>query len=87
MIVREELEMRLARCGFHMEVWEDHSRALRESAARFILENDSLEGLWTCEAEDSADAIQAAMHGARAGYFLLVAMRNRRSPIEKEMNG
>jgi arsenite methyltransferase len=87
MIVREELEARLARCGFRVEVWEDHSRALRESAARFILENGSLEGLWACEAEDSAEAIQAAMHAVRAGYFLLVAMRNRRSSIEKEMEG
>jgi SAM-dependent methyltransferase len=85
MIIREELEARLARCGFRVEVWEDHSRALRESAARFILENGSLEGLWTCEAEDSAEAIQTAMHDARAGYFLLIAMRNRRSPIERWM--
>lgn len=83
MILRDELETRLARCGFHVEVWEDHSRALRESAARFILENGSLEGLWTCEAEDAADAIQAAMHDARAGYFLLIALRNRRNPIER----
>jgi hypothetical protein len=83
MMVREELETRLARCGFSVEVWEDHSRALRESAARFILENDSLEGLWTCDAEDSAESIEAAMRAARAGYFLLIAMRNRRIPIER----
>jgi arsenite methyltransferase len=87
MMVREELETRLALCGFRVEVWEDHSRALRECAARFILENDSLEGLWACEAEDSAEAIQAAMHAVRAGYFLLVAMRNRRSSIERGMEG
>jgi SAM-dependent methyltransferase len=82
MIVREELETRLARCEFREDVWEDNSQALRESAARFILENDSLEGLWNCEGEDSAEAIQAAMHSARAGYFLLIAKRNRRSSHE-----
>lgn len=87
MMVREELETRLAQCGFRVELWEDHSRALRECAARFILENDSLEGLWTCYAEDSAEAIQAAMHATRAGYFLLIAMRNRRSPIKGGVRG
>jgi arsenite methyltransferase len=81
MIIREELETLLALCGFVVEVWEDHSRALRECAARFIMENDSLEGLWTNEAKDSTQTIQTAMHDARAGYFLLIATRNRRSPI------
>jgi SAM-dependent methyltransferase len=85
MIVREELESRLARCEFRMNLWEDNSQALRESAARFILENDSLEGLWTCGGGDSAESIQAALHSARAGYFLLVAQRNRRSSIEGGM--
>lgn len=85
MIVREELEARLARCEFRVDVWEDNSQALRESAARFILENDSLEGLWTCEGRNSTEAIQAAMHSARAGYFLLIAKRNRRSSHEEGM--
>jgi arsenite methyltransferase len=83
MIVRKELETILTRCGFSVDVWEDHSLALRESAARYILQNDSLEGLWTCDAEDSTEEIQAAMRAARAGYFLLVAVRNRRNPPER----
>jgi hypothetical protein len=57
-------------------VWEDHSPALRECAARFIFEHDTLEGLWPCGGQESADEMQAAMRAARAGYFLLVATRD-----------
>lgn len=78
MMVREELEARLDKQGFTVDVWEDHSRALRECAARFILEHGSLRGLWRCDGEDSTETIQAAMKAARAGYFLLVARRRQR---------
>ena len=78
MIVREELEARLDKQGFTIDVWEDHSQALRECAARFILEHGSLKGMWQCDVEDSAEMIQAAMKAARAGYFLAVARRRRR---------
>ncbi len=78
MIVREELETRLVAKGFTVELWEDHSQALRECAARFILEHGSLQGMWNCNGEDSAETIQSAMRAARAGYFLMIATRNRR---------
>ena len=77
-IVRDELEARLIACGFEVNLWEDHSQALRECAARFILERGSLEGMWNCDGEDSAETIQSAMKSARVGYFLMVATRNRR---------
>lgn len=83
MIVRKELEARLRRQGFRVKVWEDHSRALRECAARYIMEHGSLEGLWSCAAEDPADSVERSMRSARAGYFLLIATRNRR----KLLNG
>lgn len=79
MIVREELERQLVRNGFTIDLWEDHSRALRECAARYIIEYGSVDGLWGCGGEDSAAAIQCAMRAARAGYFLLVATRRRQS--------
>jgi arsenite methyltransferase len=78
MIVREELEGRLAAHGFTVDVWEDHSQALRECAARFIFEHGSLEGMWSCDGGDSAESIQGAMRATRAGYFLMVAIRNKR---------
>jgi arsenite methyltransferase len=80
MIVREELEAALARHNFTIDIWEDHSQALRECAARFIFEHGRLDGLWNCDGEDSAGTIQTAMKAVRAGYFLLVATRRPRNP-------
>lgn len=74
MLLHEELAAMLGQTGFHVEVWEDHSRALRECAARYIFEHGSTQGLWNCGPQTS-DAIDSAMRSARAGYFLLVARR------------
>ncbi len=86
MLVREEFEVRLVRVGFTVDVVEDHSVALRECAARYILEHGSLAGLWNCEADCPAEEVQAAMRAARAGYFLLIATRRRRSSQEGGWN-
>jgi ubiquinone/menaquinone biosynthesis C-methylase UbiE len=84
MIVRAELEEKMARCGFTIDLWEDHSQALRESSACFIFEHGSLEGLWKCDSETgSTEDISSAMRAVRAGYFLLIATRNRRSTQQK----
>jgi len=82
MLVREELEAILSNAGFIVNVWEDHSRALRECAARFLFEQGSLDGLWGCRGDSSA--IQGAMRTARAGYFLLIAMRSNRTNEKRE---
>jgi len=86
MIVRENLEADLALNDFTVDLWEDHSQALRDCAARFILERGSLDGLWQCSGEDSAETIQSAMRAARAGYFLMIATRNRRDSAERWMD-
>lgn len=78
MLVRTELDSMLAAHGFTSNLWEDHSQALRECAARFILEHGTLAGLWGCGGDDSAETIQSAMRAARAGYFLLIATRSPR---------
>lgn len=75
MIVRAELETQLAQAGFDIAAWEDHSRALRECVARYIMEHGSREGLWSCSGAVSPDDVESAMRAARAGYFLLVATR------------
>lgn len=79
MLVREELEMSLDNAGFRVVVFEDHSRALHECAARFLFEYGSLDGLWGCGGRASSQSVEAAMRAARAGYFLLVATRHDRS--------
>ncbi|HUA99294.1 MAG TPA: class I SAM-dependent methyltransferase [Terracidiphilus sp.] len=74
MIVREELQASLRAHGFAAELWEDHSRALREFAARFLMYNGSLTQLWGCAGTGaSAQEIESAMKATRAGYFLLIA--------------
>ena len=77
MLVREELEASLSNAGFTVDVWEDHSRALRECAARYLFKHGSLDGMWGCGGE-SSPAVQEAMQAARAGYFLLIATRRER---------
>jgi arsenite methyltransferase len=78
MLVRDELEASLSNAGFTLSVWEDHSQALRECAARFLFEHGTLDGLWGCGGGDSSQTIQAEMRAARAGYFLLIATRGKR---------
>lgn len=82
MVVRRELETSLSNAGFTVDRWEDHSRALRECAARFLFEHGSLDGLWGCSGAPSSPEIQAAMRAARAGYFLLLATRHPRGRQE-----
>ncbi len=69
-----EIRAALARHGFTVDTWEDHSLALREFAARLILEHGSLSPLL---GEDAArPEARAALAAARPGYFLLVARRD-----------
>jgi arsenite methyltransferase len=78
MLVRDELETSLSNAGFTLSVWEDHSKALRECAARFLFEHGTLDGLWGCGGGKSSQTIQAEMRAERAGYFLLIAIRRKR---------
>jgi len=75
MIKRPELESELVRLGFSIEVWEDHTDALRNLIARFVFEQGSLEQLWTSSQTKPAESqqISDALKAARPGYFLLVA--------------
>ena len=85
MMVRTELETQLALNGLEVDLWEDHSRALRECAARFILEHGSCEGLWGCMPGATASDIDRALRAVRAGYFLLIATRTKRGATEGRM--
>lgn len=83
-IVRDELEAKLANAKFIVALWEDHSRALRECAARYIFEHGSLDGMWGSASSNSSEPIQAALRASRAGYFLLIATRRPRSKTKGE---
>jgi len=57
---RAELETQLAERGFRTLLWEDHSRALQELAARMVLAGESLDAF-------------CGPCGCVPGYFLLAA--------------
>jgi SAM-dependent methyltransferase len=65
-----EVRAVVANEGFDIELWEDHSLALREFAARMILEHGSLESLWGGGGHCATD--RADLMAARPGYFLLI---------------
>ncbi len=65
-VPRRQLEAWLFECGFTPLFWEDHSRLLRELAARLILAHGTLDG-WCCVTDKA---------GIRPGYYLLVARKN-----------
>jgi hypothetical protein len=74
MIVRGDLESWLLESGFAIELFEDHSQALREVAAQYIFDHGSLETLWTRgERTSDSQELATAMKRVRAGYFLLIA--------------
>ncbi|HVO63677.1 MAG TPA: class I SAM-dependent methyltransferase [Terriglobales bacterium] len=74
---RPELQSELAEHGFSMEVWEDHSNALRELAARFVFEQGSLEQMWASSdaKPNESQELSETLKVARPGYFLLIAVK------------
>jgi len=74
---RESIIGSLHAHGFHLSRWEDHSRLLREMAARAIMTHGSTDCL-LCQTA-GVDVLPAQIHDAireiRPGYFLLVARR------------
>lgn len=64
LLSRKRIESRFAECGFTGLLWEDHTRLLKELAARIILARGSLEGFpGMCCGEE------------KPGYYVLVARK------------
>ena len=78
-VSRDEWHARLDANGFEPRLWEDHSKALKEFAARLIFSHGSMDEFWrrfgSRERKDDAKAIQHAVSKARPGYFLLIARK------------
>jgi arsenite methyltransferase len=76
-VSREEWIARLEGCGFAVTVWEDHSIALKEFAARLIFSCGSLSQFWgrsqSGPGTEDCRRIQHAISSIRPGYFLLMA--------------
>ncbi len=78
-VCREEWTSRLEAGGFDVTLWEDHSAALREFAARLILAGFSFDAFRHCRSnarkDEAAGEAQGALYKARPGYFLLIAQK------------
>lgn len=67
----EQLSKLLARHGFTVLVWEDHSVVLKEYVAKYIMKYGLVDPLW----QSIAVRLPAALKPASLGYFLLVAKK------------
>lgn len=78
-VSRQTLIERVQAHGFAVQLWEDHTDALKVFAARLIWSNGSLPEFW-CRAASLADSsdIQAAVARSRPGYYLLIARKMER---------
>ncbi len=78
---RGELEQMLKKSGFIIEYFADHSKLLKESAARFIFQFGSLQQFWqaVCGEQKREEAKQACSltKAMLPGLFFLIAGKNR----------
>ena len=66
---RDQIESCLAECGFTVLLWEDHTRLLKELAARIMLIHGSLDGFM-----DTGNGPCCGKN--KPGYYLLVARKD-----------
>lgn len=74
---RNEVERRLARTGFRISTWEDHTHFLKSLAVEIIFKYGSLSDFWAevCSTDGGrTPAPPSAIH-KRLGYYLAVATR------------
>jgi arsenite methyltransferase len=78
-VSREAWATRLGSCGFEIVLWEDHSVALKEFAARLVFSYGSMQEFWCHSRPGSlnvtAEEAHRAIVDARPGYFLLIARK------------
>lgn len=65
--------------GFAIQVLEDHSGLLKQTAAEFVFAHGSLQGFWQAVLGDGAraEAVCTMAKATRPGLFLLMARRRR----------
>jgi SAM-dependent methyltransferase len=73
------LMARLAEAGFVVELFEDHTRLLKELAARLVLAHGSLAQFWSgIQGMDAPPGALQALLDCRPGYYLLIARKGDR---------
>ncbi len=73
---REEISGLVEKADFNLVLWEDHSRLLKELAAKIVFECGSMKDFWGLFAPGCASSkIECALGRARPGYYLMIAVR------------
>ncbi len=67
----------IERCGFQIELWEDHSELLKDFAVHLIFSYGSLDDFWGQFVIDQGDRskVQDAISILKPGYYLLIAKK------------
>ncbi len=70
---------RVRDAGFDIELWEDHSRVLRDFAVRVVWSLGSMADFWGLAEDCDCDPeeIEEAVQNARPGYGLLIGTKAR----------
>ncbi len=75
---RSDIMREVRQAGFEIVCFEDHSRLLKELAARLIFVYGSMENFWECSGNiNHPEAFQGAIGHTRPGYYLLIADKKR----------
>lgn len=75
-VSRQLIEQRIQAGGFSMLLWEDHSRLLKDLAARIVLQHGSLLSFWRKGLDEhSANCLCEIVKNTRPGYYLLAARK------------
>lgn len=77
-LAESALKKMVTGCGFHVTLFEDHSRLLAELAARLIFAWGSLDHFWTLLTGSAAAGKKAGLlvKKCKPGYFLLIAQKS-----------
>ncbi len=80
MFVKELLLALLEDTGFDLEIWEDHTKELRDYSAQLLMDHGSLENacLSLLPEGENFDRFCGAKIGKNTGYFMLVARKRKR---------
>jgi SAM-dependent methyltransferase len=71
-----DIRRHVAKAGFDLLLWEDHSHLLGQLAANLVFAHGSLEIFWQkLFGKSAGQSIAKAIKAARPGYFLLVARK------------
>jgi arsenite methyltransferase len=72
----QEILRLVAEAGFNPVLWEDHSKLLKQLAAKIVFEMGSMDKFWAqFTSEGTVPRLKCSFQQARPGYYLLAARK------------